>query len=346
MSRRPDLVWRAGACAVGVLLGACATSPTSPGTPTGTATTGAFQVVALGDSYASGQGAPDNPWKWYKFLTTPAWDDKRCNRSLKAPSAQAVASLQQQGHSVGLASFACSGATIGEGLIGPHQGPEAPIGADPLAPQVDALAAYASGNPVHAVTISIGGNDIGFQNVVVGCMLGDCTRFQGLIEAKLQGLDDWLDALAPELAAIASIAPERILLLEYPDPTQDSDGSACDREPIGDALAGIDANEADWAADFVLPRLNWELCQAAKRHGWTYVSGIQPKLHQHGYCAAPNWINTVNQSLERQRHYRGAMHPNEAGHAETAGRVEQVLAAMIGGSTPSSPAACPGVPPP
>jgi lysophospholipase L1-like esterase len=327
-----------------LLFAACATPPTPLGTPTGTTTTGAFQVVALGDSFASGQGAPDKPFKWWKFLSTPAWDDKRCNRSLNAPTAQAVESLKQQGHSVGLASFACSGATIEEGLIGPHQGPEAPVGASPLPPQVDALTVFAASSPVHAVTISIGGNDISFQNIVIGCMLGDCTQFEPLIEVKLQLLDDWLDALAPKLAAIASIDAERILLLEYPDPTQDSDGSPCDREPPGDPLSGIGKVQAEWAGDFVLPRLNHELCQAAKRHGWTYVTGIQPKVHEHGYCATPNWINTINQSLERQRHYRGGMHPNETGHGKTGERVEEVLASMIGGTTPPTPAVCPGLP--
>ena len=31
-------------------------------------------------------------------------------------------------------------------------------------------------------SVRLPGNDIGYQNIVVGCMLGDCTRFQGLIE--------------------------------------------------------------------------------------------------------------------------------------------------------------------
>ena len=49
-----------------------------------------------------------------------------------------------------------------------------------------------------------------------------------------------------QIVQLASVAvdSDRIFVVEYPNPTEDSDGSYCDGEPSGDALSRIDENEA------------------------------------------------------------------------------------------------------
>jgi lysophospholipase L1-like esterase len=319
---------------------ACATPPPPAPTPGP-----GFRIVALGDSYASGQGAPDEDFTCWKFWSTPKWNDKRCNRSLNAPTAKAAEILRQQGHTIDYLSYACSGAKIEQGLIGTYDGSEPPSGPHtPLPPQVDELENLASTAGVDAVTISIGGNDILFQYIVGACVLSPaCNLSQPVIAQRLAQLPGRLDDLAQDLVSV-SVDSHRIFVVEYPNPAEGSDGSYCDREPPGDLLSGIDANEARWTAEFVLPRLNRALCEAAQRHGWTYVGDVAPRFATHGWCAQPqNWLNTFEDSTRKQRHYRGAMHPNRDGHAAVGERLADAIAPLLAGQTPTSDA-CPVIP--
>jgi lysophospholipase L1-like esterase len=322
-----------------VLGTACAAPPRAP------SATGAFQVVALGDSYASGQGAPDRPFRWWRFWEPVGWADRRCNRSNRAPSAQAVAMLEEQGQSVGLESFTCSGAGIDEGLLGPQMGPEPEPGDLPLPPQVGALKAFAEEHEVAAVTIGAGGNDLYFQPVVLACMAFGCEVSKPLVDQRLALLPGLLDALAQELAEIPDLEPASVLLVEYPNPARAADGSYCDRAPPGDPFALLSEEDARWAGDYVVPRLNHELCAAARRHGFRYVDGVASRFDAHGYCAQPqNLVNSVGESTLRQRHYRGGMHPNAAGHRAIGERLAEELAGMIAGQPAPAPAPCPAMP--
>jgi lysophospholipase L1-like esterase len=185
---------------------------------------------------------------------------------------------------------------------------------------------------VDAVTISIGANDILFGYLVVVCTVPgqtDCTISKPIIDQRLAALGGRLDLLAAELALL-SIDPARILLVEYPNPAQDENGDYCDEAPSGDLLRGIDKQEATWAGEYVLPRVNYKLCDAAKRHGWTYVDGIATRFEGHGWCAGgARWINTIGDSIARQRHVRGGLHPNEKGHRQVGERLAEVIGPMI-----------------
>ncbi|HME68248.1 MAG TPA: GDSL-type esterase/lipase family protein [Myxococcota bacterium] len=304
-------------------------------------------VVAIGDSFASGQGAPNEDWTWWKFWSTPAWDDKRCNRSRYSPTAQAVDLLKQQAHAIDSVSFACSGASIARGLLGPYDGSEPPLGAPPLRPQVEELRSVASKGGVEAVTVSIGGNDILFEYLVVSCILSPvCDLNEGLVNLRLAELDTALDLLAAELATVG-IESRRIFVVEYPDPTHAEDGAYCNGEPFGDPLAGIDARRARWAAEFVLPLLNDKLCQAARRHGWTYVGDVARRFDTHGWCAGPErWINTIGDSTHAERHPRGGMHPNRTGHSVLGARLAEVIGPLLSGQPLPVVASCPVVPSP
>lgn len=345
MQRRCSRAFRASSPAawIGCLCAiACVqTHPPSPAT-----TSAPFRVVALGDSYASGQGAPDGDAHWWT-CDRPRWDDRRCNRSHHAATEQAVARLREQGHAVDYESLACSGAKIERGLTGPYAGSEPPgfpFPAEPLPPQVEALGEIARTGGVDAVTVSIGGNDILFEFIVVDCLATpSCDLSKVMIDEYLAALPGRLERLAGSLEAVP-LASERILLVGYPDPTQDTDGIPCHQKPFGDALAGVTGQEATWVANYVLPRLNRTLCEAAAEHGWTYVGGGAERLAQHGWCAAEPWINTVGESLRKQRHVRGAVHPNDAGYRAIGDVIAAALTPMVAGRPPISDP-CPEIPP-
>jgi len=53
----------------------------SPSVPPVTPSGVTRHVVAIGDSYQSGQGAPNTPIGWWPLRWRPEWDNDRCNRS-------------------------------------------------------------------------------------------------------------------------------------------------------------------------------------------------------------------------------------------------------------------------
>lgn len=101
-------------------------------------------VLALGDSFAAGEGNPDRPTDWSKLSSTGRaakrdgidwwsskplppgasadWWDNTCHRSLLSQHAQAALSLaaKNRRRSVTFVSFACSGATMLDGFVAPR----------------------------------------------------------------------------------------------------------------------------------------------------------------------------------------------------------------------------------
>jgi len=143
-------------------------------------------IVAIGDSYGSGEGNPEARRGTRSNL--PTWGDGRGSRDVDADHAQARRSsiawpsqlaidLERSDprSSVTFISVAASGATVDEGLLGPQSSRL------PLA-QVPRVAALVGEREIDLLLISIGGNDIGFAQVI----------------AALVDADAWLDPLCYE----------------------------------------------------------------------------------------------------------------------------------------------------
>lgn len=171
-----------------------------------------YLIVAMGDSYGSGEGAPeyDRPSgaRWGR------WVDERCHRSSFAGAPQAARMIEKADPktSVTFLSFACSGATIsreyadhnetthqedmydpwkpgdparnnGSGILGPFRGVQPPNDdyRDKLPSQLDQLvnALVPSPRPadkvreVDALVVSAGGNDASFAPLGSACVVWD-----------------------------------------------------------------------------------------------------------------------------------------------------------------------------
>jgi hypothetical protein len=165
-------------------------------------------IVGIGDSFASGEGNPDQDGEVMGGplgggicdLTTaavaldaspimdrdPVWLEPRAHRSFQSHHVMAALSLQDKfGETwnkntgpgprdfkftkVTFASFARSGATIRGSLLSPQGGPGDFIGAG----QIEELRRAARGRPIDALLISIGGNDAGFSGVLKDLVKGD-----------------------------------------------------------------------------------------------------------------------------------------------------------------------------
>lgn len=152
-------------------------------------------IVSLGDSFAAGQGAPDIDGE-------RSYSDQQCERSANAAITQAVDNLtteERNNHVVQYTNFACTGATINVGVLGPYTGPGlfseissdtifrnptvlSPVGSMPnqaLPSQVDQVQAHIEANNlpgIDIVSLTVGGNDSGFLNIILGCSLTEPTN--------------------------------------------------------------------------------------------------------------------------------------------------------------------------
>ena len=159
----------------------------------------AARLLALGDSYSSGEGAGE-----YE----PGTDNgnNSCHRSRNAwPTLLA----HQRGLGV-LPSIACSGATLTD-LMSGRAGSGQP---ERRAGQLARIAGDAT-----VVTVTIGGNDLGFRSVIQDCIARDCVakyhRPSGdVLDARI---DDLARRLPAAYRAIQAAAPRaRVFVVDYP----------------------------------------------------------------------------------------------------------------------------------
>ena len=288
-------------------------------------------IVSIGDSYASGEGNPDVLFG----PTAPAgeWQDRRCHRSRLSGPAQAALELERRDprSTVTFLSYACSGATIREGLIREYWG-QVPLW-PPMVPQIKAAARLLCGDDVcdrpddptiDALLISIGGNDVGFAVAIIACAarLDDIANrtFRRLIDVNLipnrdchqqpslaRHLEERLRELPGLYAEVRREIRNRlkvraVFITEYPVDLFDS-GAGCG------SLELVTAEEAQWLAGYG-QRLNQVI-----RDSWgAAVVDIASAFAGHGYCGTPTFYGHLGQSLGRQLDYLGLLHPNADGH--------------------------------
>jgi lysophospholipase L1-like esterase len=221
--------------------------------------------VALGDSYSSGLGAGN----YYSSSGS-------CYRS-----AGAYSELWAQASSpASYTSVACSGATT----------------SSVISSQISALSSSTT-----LVSITVGGNDVGFSSVMETCVLestSSCVSAIDTAEAKMtSSLPGELDNV---LTAISTAAPAaRVVVLGYPELYDLSQSSTC----IG--LSTTDRTDLNQAAD----ELDTQIAGAAARHGDVY-GDVRSAFSGHEICDSDSWLNSVD-LLDISDSY----HPTAAGQA-------------------------------
>ena len=220
--------------------------------------------VALGDSYSSGTGTRS-------YLA----DGTSCQRSTYAyPSLIAVS----RGYALNFR--ACSGATV----------------ANVTNTQLSALT---SGTAY--VTISVGGNDAGFADVLTDCALpwwaANCN---GAIDGAQSIINNQLPSrLSTLYAAIRTRAPSaKVVVVGYPR-----------------IFMGVDCNAGTWFTSAEMTRLNQtadllnsRLSAAAAARGFTFANPTS-RFVGHAVCGSPEWINGLSWPISE------SYHPNRAGHS-------------------------------
>ena len=237
----------------------------------------AVHYVALGDSYSSGVGAGS-------YIGSSG----SCDQSTNAYPALWDAANQPASY----VSEACSGATT----------------ATVLSSQLSALSAATT-----LVSITVGGNDVGFSSVMETCVLestSSCVsavnNAESLMASQLPGE---LDAVLNAIKADAHSA--RVVVLDYPDLYDLSRSSCC----IG--LSRTDRTDLNGGAD----ELDSQIQAAAARHGDVFAD-VRSAFSSHEICDSSSWLHSVN-ILDISESY----HPTASGQS---GAYEPVFSASAG----------------
>ena len=221
----------------------------------------ADDYVALGDSFSSGVGTNS-----YTLSSS-------CRRGVYAYPWL----VAQQRPNTSLTFVACSGATT----------------ANVMSSQIQSVTA---GTDI--VTMTIGGNDIGFSNLIVQCTLGSCSSALDSTRASLGAV------LGPRLDTVYAAIRSRtmtatVVVVGYPRMFS----SAGCFGTLG--ISSTERTKANQLAD-ALDQLTGARAAAA---GLTYRSAIAP-FTGHAVCSGSAWLNGLNlfNTVE-------SYHPNRNGNS-------------------------------
>ena len=234
--------------------------------------------VALGDSYSAGNGT-----------RTYINDGTTCQRSVYA-----YPSLIATSRGYALNFRACSGATV----------------ADVTNLQLSALSTATA-----YVTLTVGGNDAGFADVLTTCALpawasncnGAIDKAQSIVNGTLPG------RLATLLGQVKAKAPNaRVVVAGYPR-----------------IFNGTDCNAFTWFSPTEESRLNQtadllngKLASAAAAAGYAFANPTSAFVG-HAVCDSPEWINGLSSPTS------DSYHPNRTGHASG---YAPVVSGQLGGT--------------
>jgi hypothetical protein len=224
----------------------------------------ADDYVALGDSYSSGTG-------------TRTYYDSNCQRSNY--SYAKIIDVERANTTVNLQ--ACSGAKT----------------ADVLNNQLGPL-----NSGIEWVTITIGGNDAGFSDVIVECAQpGWMSNCDGAINTAQSFINNTLKGrLNTVYDAIKARAPNaKVIVLGYPR-----------------LFMGVDCNGVTWFSGSEMTRLNQtadllktRIAEQVATEGTRFVfKDAIPPFIGHAVCSSSEWINGLSWPVGE------SYHPNTSGH--------------------------------
>ena len=267
---------RAAAVMIGVALlpvlscsGKSGSQGTRPPTP--------IRWIAAGDSFSSGEGAPGS--------------SGLCGRTDQAMAPRAQALLAGEVDVAAFVHVACTRAVI-----------------DQVLDQVRGAAATSRGVPFNLVTLTIGGNNVGFATVLVQCVgpFG-C----GAHEDELIGRAGALTAeLVPVYKEILGELARggALVVVGYPNLFADPAGWSDER------CAGVSKSDAAMIRR-VAAEIDLRIADAAKQANVTYVPMIDA-FKGHELCGSQEtWINGLTSGLTN-----GTLRPTSAFHPTGAGQ--------------------------
>ncbi|MEV7442727.1 GDSL-type esterase/lipase family protein [Streptomyces sp. NPDC091204] len=342
---------------VGALVaGGAGTSVASPGT-------GPTAVVSMGDSYISGEAGR---WKGNSLTNTgnrngtdrgwvsgSTYDPGKvygttaggCHRSDSAEvrSAGAIADVAL--------NLACSGA-VSDNVFRASNGGVAFKGE---APQADQLAAVAASHDVKVIALSIGGNDLGFADIIKDCALDFVIWNSYCYDNQQYGVDQKIDAVmgkvgksVDEVRAVMRAAgyadsSYRIVLQSYPSPIPrgaENRYTQSDWSRLNTGGCPFWNRDSDWARDSLVPQIAGRIKGVAAAKGVQFLD-LRDMMQGREVCAKASkqvsstvpasaktseWARWIDNN-ETQGLIQESMHPNHFGQL-AAGRCLALVVAQ------------------
>lgn len=314
-------------------------------------------LVSVGDSYAAGQGNPDEPQTTHLLgeSVDAVWLEPGAYRSLQSGPAFAADALEHHGDGdvVTFVTVATSGAKIDRGLLSAQHDWQRRDGEEDG--QLAEVERTVGDRTIDALVLSIGGNDVGFADGVKDLLYRFWRSRETTVEetevALEQLVEDYEEAGRRRRAKYDRLADridaldvEEVYVTEYPT-------AQFDVAPDGTVGGGCGVLDLSWLEYFVQPELrflaqqvipeiteadaramkrigrllNDAVREAAGRHGWTYVGGVAAGFQGHGYCTDDRYFRTALDSLEEQGDGLGMLHPNQKGHRVYADQIADAL---------------------
>ncbi|WP_190121922.1 SGNH/GDSL hydrolase family protein [Streptomyces inusitatus] len=345
--RPPVLLPRTRALAVALALAVGLTLAASTLVPSGSAgASDQYEWAALGDSYTAGIFIGD---------PRPAFGDASrdgCDRTTNAYPDIVDQELAQfpPGKPVRLTDVSCGAATIAH-IANARQTPLSPV-QPPTGgwPAVDPQTLRAKlSDQTDIVTIGIGGNSLSFGEILLKCLEQgstgkSCREYYTNPPEGEETIQDKLARVQDEyiemLAKVHQAAPNaKVITVGYPAVLPET-GSDCDRLSLTE-LGAITHADVDWLRDDVLKPLNTTIQRVTDFFGDRYVDVYSSSIG-HDACqpAETKWIEGIcgDAADYWPTNLPGALpscatigkratvvHPNAAGHADTAVHVERAI---------------------
>jgi lysophospholipase L1-like esterase len=296
-------------------------------TPRELAADAPMRIIGLGDSFISGEGAEN-------FLpgTNTLGDDR--NECRRSPDAYTFLLAERFG--TGAALLACSGAET-EDVLTIAQMPDSPPDIAGSTPQIEALTALEP-HAGDVVLLSIGGNDVGFSDIVKACLLPSPCDDRSSI--WLPRVDDVYPILVDTYRKVrAAAAGAVVIVVPYPNFV-----------PPESCGLGLSQREHDFVQTFI-STLDNTIVRAAAAAGVYVFDGSQSVFAANRLCDPKPAANHLQlrppdgpqfSRFNPGKWAHGPMHPNERGHALLAAAlqplVEQALAPGAANPTPAAEA--------
>jgi lysophospholipase L1-like esterase len=261
-------------------------------------------LVALGDSYSSGEGAPP-------FFRETATRANTCHRSRTAWPLLVASRTGRDG-----LSLACSGADASEVMESnpSRREPERRVS------QIARLGLFTP----DVVTVTVGGNDVGFAKILTRCII----RVQPCDRYYTQGGRDVLDDRIAELEGrlpevyrqIQGAAPQaRLVVIGYP--------RIFPRDPKTRNCAALNAltREELRYLNAKLRMLNAAIERAATRTATAYVSVTDAFEGHEIACEGRSWVHPLTFLSGSGLVSPYSFHPTTRGHRQLAVVIAQAL---------------------
>jgi lysophospholipase L1-like esterase len=315
------------------------------------------------------------------------WLDELCHRSLYGHQLRAALqiAIENPKAAVTFMGYSCSGAAIDEGILGPQtyvhyttkgdgvSGPQAVRGGSKdtqlrwllrelckeKPDQVDGIWTCpnkAFRRNVDFLLLSIGGNDIGFSNLVGWATLRPSTSatlakfFGATVSAKqfsknmteiLPGayakLAKAIETAVPLNSGATGFDPSRIVLTAYPDILEDETGKICasgeegadeDLYPANQSLDGL----SSWLvvtpgklerAHAQLDKLHSRMGELAEDHGWSFAARAynDRPFRGHGFCAQNQQTKTESSEVLMLPCWGSADRPTQTCGSNLSGKI-------------------------